>query len=397
MKLLLYEWNAYMQSDLELVLKKMKIEFETFSCELGNEPGRTDEYFIRNFGKVLREGDFDAVMSMNFWKSVAIACDTAHVPYIAWVYDCPMSTRVSDAMHVPTNHIFLFDRAQYDEYIEQGIDTVYHIPLAVNVDRLDQLRLTAEEKQTFTADISFVGAMYGSDYIHLQSALSDYERGYLESLIETQYRIYGDYFIGDLLEEEFLENMKKRLESADIIKEVGREQFRRWIMLNVSREITRRERFLIISTLSRRHPFKLYSQKQEGLLPKVDYCGTVSSHYGMPKVFKASKINLNITYKQITVGMPLRILDILGAGGFLLTNYQEEIAEHFQSGVDCVIYESVEDAIQKAEYYLKHEEERKEIAKNGHEAVKKFSYEKQLEQIFHIVFGGQNRQSSSSK
>ena len=175
------------------------------------------------------------------------------------------------------------------------------------------------------------------------------------------------------------------------------EEFRGWVTMMLAREITRRERILLISALSKRHPFKLFSSQEETILKHVEYCGTVSSHYAMPKVFKASKINLNITYKQITVGMPLRVLDIMGAGGFLLSNYQEELLENFRPGVDCVIYESIEDAVAKAEYYLEHEEERQEIAHNGHEAVKRFSYENQLDKMFRIVFGDQYRQSSSSK
>lgn len=399
-KLLLYEWNAYMQTDLELVLKKMNIEFETFSCELGKEVSVVDNYFIRNFGKVLHEGDFDGVMSLNYWKSVAIACDQEHVPYIAWGYDCPLSMKIMESLHYPTNYLFVFDKEQYRIYKQKGFKNVYHIPLAVNVDRLDQIQLTPEERKDFTADISFVGNMYGSDYLSLKGLLTDYERGYLESLIETQYRVYGDFFIDDMITDEFASVIQDRLVEIGFWKtekEIILDEIRAWIVMLVSREITRRERLLILSTLSRRHPFKLYSREEEKLLQNAEFCGTVSSHYDMPKVFKASRINLNITYKQITVGMPLRMLDIMGAGGFLLTNYQEELVENFRPGTDCVIYESVEDAIAKAEYYLQHEEERQEIAQNGHEAVRRFSYENQLDCIFRTVFGDQYRQSSSSR
>ena len=83
MRVLIYEWNAYMQSDVEEVLKRMGSVFETISCEIGKETGIVDEYFIRNFGKILRTGNFDAVFSLNYWNSVAITCDQEHVPYIA--------------------------------------------------------------------------------------------------------------------------------------------------------------------------------------------------------------------------------------------------------------------------------------------------------------------------
>ena len=47
----------------------------------------------------------------------------------------------------------------------------------------------------------------------------------------------------------------------------------------------------------------------------------------MPQVFRRSKVNLNITLRSIISGIPLRVLDVLAAGGFLITTYQEEIDE----------------------------------------------------------------------
>lgn len=400
MKLLLYEWNAYMQSDLREVLKRMGIMCETFSCQMDGDVDVADEYVIRNFGKILHEGNFDVVMSFNYWKSIALACDKEHVPYIAWGYDSPLSVKIEESLHYPMNHLFVFDKAQLAYYKKKGFENVYHVPLAVNTERLDKIQLTSEEKEDFAADISFVGNMYGSDYQKLQCVLTDYERGYFESLIETQYRIYGDYFINEMIPDEMLEVMQKRLKETGYFANTGmapKIEFRNWVVMLIAREVTRRERVLVLSTLSKRHPFKFYSTNPEKILTHVDYMGTVSSHSGAPKVFKASKINLNITYKQITVGMPLRVLDIMGAGGFLMSNYQEELVENFRPGVDCVIYESVEDAIEKAEYYLAHEDERLEIARNGHESVKRFSYEKQLDKMFQIALGDQYRQSSSAR
>lgn len=400
MRVLLYEWNAYMQSDVEEVLRRMKIAYEIFSCEIGKEMGIVDDYFIRHFGKVLHDGNFDVVLSLNYWNSVAIACDKENVPYIAWGYDCPLSFQILDCLDYPTSHLFVFDKAQYRFYEERGFDNVYHLPLAANIQRLDQIQLTSDEKMRFTADISFVGNTYASDYRSLKCILDEYEKGYFESLIETQYRIYGDYFIDDLIPDELLDKLQREIKELPVFVGAGKaskREFRGWVNMLIAREITRRERILIISTLSKRHQFKLFSSQDEDILKYAEFSGTVSSHYEMPKVFKASKINLNITYKQITVGMPLRVLDILGAGGFLLSNYQEELVENFRPGVDCVIYESVEDAIAKAEYYLQHEEERLEIARNGHEAAKRFSYENQLDKMFRMVLGDQYRQSSSSR
>lgn len=107
----------------------------------------------------------------------------------------------------------------------------------------------------------------------------------------------------------------------------------------------------------------------------------------MPAVFRGSKINLNITLRSITSGIPLRALDIMGAGGFLMSNYQAELSEYFIDGKDMVLFDSPEDMQWKIRYYLKHDDERQQIAKNGFEKVKrKFSYDIQLEKMMRLAF-----------
>ena len=90
----------------------------------------------------------------------------------------------------------------------------------------------------------------------------------------------------------------------------------------------------------------------------------------MPKVFNLSKINLNMTMRPIETGLPLRCFDILGCGGFLMTNYQEELNDMFVIGQDLEAYSSPDELIDKCAYYLSHEDERAAIARNGYEKVR---------------------------
>ena len=107
----------------------------------------------------------------------------------------------------------------------------------------------------------------------------------------------------------------------------------------------------------------------------------------MPKIFYTSKINLNITLRSILSGIPLRVIDILGSHGFLLTNYQMEFTQYFKNGEDIVWYESNEDMMDKISFYLSHDSERERIAHNGNlKAQKYFTYERLLTEIFDIAF-----------
>jgi hypothetical protein len=103
----------------------------------------------------------------------------------------------------------------------------------------------------------------------------------------------------------------------------------------------------------------------------------------MPLVFAGSRINLNISLRSIHSGIPLRVLDIMACGGFVISNWQPEIAEYFEEGKEIVTFRSLEECMEKIAYYLEHEEERKEIAAAGFRKVKeRFSYREGLSRVF---------------
>ena len=78
----------------------------------------------------------------------------------------------------------------------------------------------------------------------------------------------------------------------------------------------------------------------------------------MPQIFAGSRVNLNISLKAIQSGISLRIFDIIGSGGFVISNIQTELFEYFEPDVDIVMYEDMKDLIQKTLYYIEHEQER---------------------------------------
>ena len=120
--------------------------------------------------------------------------------------------------------------------------------------------------------------------------------------------------------------------------------------------------------------------------------GCIDYYSEMPYVFNESKINLNITLRSIKSGIPLRAMDICGAGGFLLSNYQADFYDFFTPGEDIVLYESIDDMLNKCKYYLAHDSERERIAKNGRARIEQaHTYDIRFEEIFNIVFNTQRK------
>ena len=79
-------------------------------------------------------------------------------------------------------------------------------------------------------------------------------------------------------------------------------------------------------------------------------------------------------------------MEIMASGGFLLTNFQADLLQHFTPNEDFVYFESINDLLNKIDYYLSHENERKQIAKSGRIKVSKnYNYKTIFDQIFTIV------------
>jgi spore maturation protein CgeB len=76
----------------------------------------------------------------------------------------------------------------------------------------------------------------------------------------------------------------------------------------------------------------------------------------------------------------------MGAGGFLLSNYQSEFYDFFEPGSDMVIFESEQDLLDKCRYYLAHDAERAQIAANGLGKIKdNYTYKNILTQMLEIA------------
>lgn len=344
--------------------------------------------FDKAFDLFLQAGTFDCVFSYNFYPLIAEGCKRNDLKYISVVYDSPHVFLYSYTIVYPCNYVFLFDRTQYQELLGMGIPTVHYMPLAGNADRIDAMLRLPHDKGRYTSDISFVGSLYNEDHnlFNRLSKLSDYTRGYLDGIMEAQLRVYGYYFIEELLTEDILAQMK-----ASMPYEAGNTgiQTDEYIYGSyfIGRKLAELDRVRTLSSIAAQHPMRLYTLNASYQAPGIENMGTVDYDSEMPYVFHYSKINLNITLKSIKSGIPLRAIDIMSAGGFLLTNFQADFLEHFVPDEDFVYYNDLNDLNEKIDYYLINEEERCRIAKNGRDKIRRFhSFTQHFRDMFAVAF-----------
>lgn len=370
MHILIYRWNAYNYTDIIANLRVMGHTVDVIGQELVSYD--EDEAFSNRLAGILAEADepYDFVFTVNYYAVISQVCQRCGVKYVIWTCDNPLISMYHQSFYNDCNYVFTFDQTNYIEFKAMGAKHIWYLPLGVDTDRLDALLRDADDMAVYENDISFVGSLYERNtYDKLEASLPDYLRGYFDAVIEAQLNISGGNIIEDMLTVDVLEQVQEYFElkkSEASFADLG--LIFSTTVLGFKVAAVQRRRAL--TALAKRFGVSIYSGSNTAELLRVDYRGSVDYWSQMPKVFRGSKINLNFTIPNIKSGLPLRIWDVLGSGGFLMTNYQAELPYYFEINKDLVCFESEQELVEKCGYYLAHEEERREIARNGYEKVK---------------------------
>ena len=397
MHILMYRWKAYNYRDIEQTFLLLGHTVDNIEQELGSYDVSPE--FERVIEEKIRGTHYDMVFTVNYFPLISNVCERTGVNYVSWTCDNPLISMYHESVFHACNYIFTFDKTNYLEFRGMGVKHIWYLPLAVDTERMDALlgvpekagrRKSAQdpEMQKYRGDVAFVGSLYErNSYDKIKNRLPEYLRGYFDAVMEAQLNISGANIVEPMLTTNILEQLQEyfQLEKSEgSFSDLGL-IFQTTVLGFKIAEIERRRALI---ELSKHYRVNVYSNSDVSDLLRIQYCGSVDYWSEMPKVFRMSKINLNFTIPNIKSGIPLRIWDVLGCGGFLLTNYQAEIPYYFKEGEDLVCFDGLEDLGEKVGYYLEHEEERKRIAWNGYRKVReKHSYIERIRTILDTVAG----------
>lgn len=398
MKILYYNWGSNSNIDICQTFTNLNIEYDMWQHELSNY--EHDVRFSENLQKKLEEKEYDCIFSFDYIPLLSYAAKKRGILYYAWIYDCPQFTLFSDSVYNSCNRIFFFDRVQYQYFVNRGVGNAFHLPLAVNVNKFKDLcsipseNMDIHEKSnldiSYWHDVSFIGNLYNANMYNKIKYLPPYLKGYLDGLINSQFNIYGYNMFPELLTDGIVSELDKYISLDDSVEiRLPHSMIYENMLYDKIAEIERKE--VLLRCVKYADVF-LYTGSDaseildiENSMHKIKVMPPVDYDTQLPEIYRHTKINLNITCRSITSGMPLRVLDIMGSGGFLLSNYQPELAEYFIPGEEVVLYESMSDMENKVKYYLSHDEERIAIAQKGCRKVREqFSYENMVRKMLKI-------------
>ncbi len=361
---------------------------------------------IESIARLILENKPMFVFSINFFPYISDICEKLNVLYVCVSVDCPVAELYSVSIRNNHNRVFLFDQNQYEDIVQENPGNIFHLPLsAYNTEKV-----TADLKY----DVSFIGSLYNekNPFPEVISKVNSRIKGECDGLLSAQELFGGLELIDRIMEARTPLTVpsyphsgghktgvpKTGQTASDGIAHDIKQAFTPFLPSEISvssdfvydmagiwavdscfgYELTVRDRLLLIASLSESLAAEgalmhLFTRSDvsglKSLTDKTVIHGGVNTLTEMPDIFCSSKINLNTTMRAIRTGLPQRIWDIMGVGGFVLTDYRAEIPDYLTIGKHLEAFESIDEACEKAAYYLAHEDERLEIAANGYSVV----------------------------
>ena len=407
MRILFFKWGNFDEEVIQDTLKKQGHFVSAFDAVEKSETDRTknfgannDEYELESLGglqadeivtQLVKEASkfhAEVIFSMDYFQYLSLAAKKAGILYYCWIYHLPQWNLYSNQAQFPCNRFFTYDHCHLRNMLRNNIKNVDYLSLATDRKLFMGASngISGSMLTKYVSEVSFVGNLYetGNNLFNRISPEAKTQPVYKKVVKTIRQKMFN--YGRNVLETDITPDIVEFL-----MKEAKPETWNYFfasqedivIQSIIARKITVEERKAIIQEMAKRFDFKLYSVSSTKKHPEIQNMGPVDFRKTAPLIFNQTKVNLYITPRAIQVGIPLRVLEIMSCQGFVLTNYQEDLADEFVEGKEIVMYRSLEDLIQKTEYYLEHEDERRAIAKAGYEKVmREYNFAAKLSEIF---------------
>jgi spore maturation protein CgeB len=282
------------------------------------------------------------------------------IPVVCW-FSLAEPRILKYGLFPPEDFYFMFvcDKRNIDFFRVKGYKNLFHLPLTTQFTEFELNRELSEDSlHEMKCDISFAGSI-------------SHDARYLK------YRKYLDKTLGEGVPDEVISIQAGDINrsTVDIIREIylrrgkGDIKETEWLYNYIENNYEMELLCIRLAGLAR--------YRQEIIKALMDwkvhlYGGSELLRLGegfvykgfikrteVPKLYRASRINLNISL--FMSGFNVSFFDIIASGGFVITNFRDELENLFKVGEEVVCFKDIEDLKEKVEFFLKNKGLRKEI------------------------------------
>jgi spore maturation protein CgeB len=370
-KILYIDSSYVLTKECLLAFKKLNIRYRYIHIE---QESYNYAEFIKNILQIISEFKPDFVMTINHLGfdnegRFTEILEELELPYVSWFVDSP--NVILDSFHRNISefaNIFVWDKDYIKDLQKVGYKNVEYLPLATSPE------IFFPKNKEKILDVSFVGSsmFYAinknvKSFLHKQNILNLLEIT-AEHFIKNNFRFVSQSI--EILSEKYsykfdTVSQKKDFEAAVL-----------W-------RATQIYRLSGIKKLAEFNPYIYGDSNWEYLLDDRFNLNHELSYYdNLAEMYNLSKINFNMTSRQMKNSVNQRIFDVPAVKGFLLTDYKEQLEEIFDLKTDIAAFKEVEEIPDLVKFYLKKPLLRRKMSELAYEKVVNYqNYEVRIKKI----------------
>ncbi|MEF2229950.1 MAG: glycosyltransferase [Pseudodesulfovibrio sp.] len=260
--------------------------------------------------------------------------------------------------------LFTFDAGNLDLLRAKGFAHVHHLPLATDPDRF-RPGLSAGAPASWAADVSFVGSSMA------RPVAECLEKADLLPELRDEYPAVAAAFgaSGEPSVTAYLST--RRPDWADALRDLPTTENRLALESLITWEATRQYR---LDCVRRILPFSPLVVGDDGWRDQIGPGGwrqlsRLDYYADLPRFYPLSKINFNCTSRQMIGAVNQRVFDVPACGGFLLTDYREQMEALFDLDDEAVVFRRPDEIPDLVRSLLADGQRRKRIAQNARRRI----------------------------
>lgn len=288
------------------------------------------------------------------------------LPLASWFVDNPHLILHKYA-HPGTDNtvIFTFDAGNLTLLHDKGFPNVHYLPLATDVNRFHP-EAGIGTPEAWASDVSFVGNSMVrpvTDCLAKAALPADLNPDY-----QAVARSFGSSDETDVTR--FLETYHPQWFAA--YQTLPTPENRLALESLLTWEATRQYRLDCVRQTLEFSPLVVGDegwQTQLGQHASWHHLSGLDYYADLPRFYPLSKINLNCTSRQMIGAVNQRVFDVPACGGFLLTDYREQMETLFDLEREAVVYRSPEEIPDLIHALLKDDSRRKSVSEAARKRI----------------------------
>ncbi len=308
--------------------------------------------------------------------------NSVELPTASWYVDNPnLIIKAFDANVSPYVSVFVWDRGFLVDMRSMGFEQVHYLPLATDEEVFRPLDLSPADRNRYGAEIGFVGNSMLEPADKWLEKVSPRLHPLVEKLasilsarrmpVAAALQLSGDSW------------QLEPLSDTERLDFEGAVLWQATLMYRLS---------CVKCLVGFEHRIHGDGGWQELLGAGYRLYPRLSYYAEVPKLYNACRVNLNATNLQMGAAVNQRVFDVPACSAFVLTDYQESLAELLEPQRECVTYSEAGEIPELTRFYLSNSGTARAIALSGRERVlKEHTYRHRLQRIIQLMrrnYGG---------